>query len=203
MPAGRSADSGPTWAKPQVRAKVLQAAMEVIAEVGPDRVRVKDIADRAGMSTGHVLYYFGRRDQILVDTLLLGEADLAVRRDRRLAGATDHWQAVDVLVRMYLPGGHADVRWKLWAQLIARPPTDRETLRRFAEVIQSWASALEAVLEAGSAAGAFRVANAADTAYRTCRTMDGYSMEILLGAPGHTRTWAIASVIDSMRHELG
>ena len=40
------------------RARVIQAAIEAIAESGPDRVTMRQIAAIAGMSPGHVTYYF-------------------------------------------------------------------------------------------------------------------------------------------------
>lgn len=194
--------AGQLWAKPQVRAKVLQAAMEVIAEVGPDRVTVKDIADRAGMSTGHVLYYFGKRDRILIDTLLLTEVDFALRRDRRVAASSDDWVAVDQLAKLYLPVGPHDVRWKLWVQLFVNPPQDIETLRQFATVTDSWADALEAVIVSGIGHGLFGSDNPAEFAQDYCRLMDGLSLEILLATPGHTRAWAVRKATSFLRREL-
>lgn len=188
--------------RPSARAKVLKAAMEVMAEVGPDRVRVQDIAERAGMSAGHVMYYFGKRDRILVDTLLLSEADLATTRDRRIASAADPLEALDRLVRLYLPTGAADVRWKLWAQLVARPPQDVETLTAYSAVIDSWARCLAAIIEDGAAAGVLTCEQPAAYADRACRLMDGYSLEVLLGAPGRTRAWAVAQVSDALAGDL-
>ena len=179
----------------RARAKVLAAAMAVVADVGPDRVRVQDVAERAGMSAGHVMYYFRSRDRILVDTLLLSEADLAARRDRRLAGAGTTAEALDRLVRLYLPAGPDDVRWKLWAQLVARPPRDPETLAAFADVVDSWAATLAGVLADGAARGEARCDDPAALAYRTCRLMDGYSLEVLTGTPGRTRAWAVREVL--------
>jgi len=189
--------------KPSARATVLKAAMEVMAEVGPDRVRVQDIAERAGMSAGHVMYYFGKRDRILVDTLLLSEADLAATRDRRIAAAEDPLDALERLVRLYLPTGVADVRWKLWAQLVARPPQDAETLAAYSAVIDSWADALAAIIRDGVAAGVLVCADPSAYAYRACRLMDGYSLEVLLGAPGHSRAWAVAQVSQALTDDLG
>jgi AcrR family transcriptional regulator len=202
MPSRAQTQADATWGKPQVRARVLQAAMQAISEVGPDRVRVQDIADKAGMSTGHVLYYFGQRDRILIDTLLLGEADLAASRDRRLARAPDAWSAVDILARLYLAEGPRDVRWKLWAQLIARPPTDERTVTDFAMIIDSWADALEAVIRRGVASGEMTCADPAEVGYRYCRVMDGLSMEILLSTRGRRRGWAVDLVHDALRREL-
>lgn len=176
--------------------------MEVMAEVGPDRVRVQDIAARAGMSAGHVMYYFGKRDRILVDTLLQSEADLVAARDRRLASASGPRDALERLVRLYLPTGADDVRWKLWAQLVARPPQDDETLRAYAAIIDSWAEALAGVVRDGVATGDFSCDDPDELAYRTCRLMDGYSLEVLLGAPGRTRAWAVAAVLRPLDREL-
>jgi hypothetical protein len=32
--------------------------------------------------------------------------------------------------------------------------------------------------------------------------MDGYSLEVLLGSPGRTRAWAVASVTRALEREL-
>ena len=52
----------------------MEAAIAVIAAKGLATTRIADIADRAGMSTGHVMYYFGTRIALssrLCDTLRL------------------------------------------------------------------------------------------------------------------------------------
>lgn len=135
--------------RPDVRAHVLRAALLAIDEVGPDRLRVRDIAERAGMSSGHVMYYFGKRDRILVSTLLLSEDELAERRTAELATVTDPREAVGRLVEMYLPAGAGDVRWRLWAQIVARPPQDEETLARIAGFTGTWARELARIVIRG------------------------------------------------------
>ncbi len=185
------------------RAKVLKAALAAIAEVGPDRVRVQDVADRAGISTGHVMYYFGSRDRILIDTLLLSEADLTEELSRRIRRAPGQAAAIEKLVRIYLPSGPSDIRWSLWAQLIARPPTDSETRLQLTTVIDSWAESLATVIAAGVDQGVLTCEDPADLAYRTCRLMDGYSLEVLLGGPGRSRAWAVRSVLAALGRELG
>jgi hypothetical protein len=37
----------------------------------------------------------------------------------------------------------------------------------------------------------------------TCRLMDGYSLEVLLGGPGRTRAWAVRSVLTALGRETG
>ncbi|WP_169808599.1 TetR/AcrR family transcriptional regulator [Microtetraspora niveoalba] len=184
--------------RPDMRAHVLKAALLAIEEVGFTRLRIRDIADRAGMSTGHVLYYFGSRDRILVSTLLMSEADLDERRRVELAGLDDH-AALERLVELYLPKSAQDVRWRLWAQVVARPPDDEETLLRLDGFFRSWAAALATVVRRLAGLGAEA---AEDFAVRHCRLMDGLSNDVLLGMPGHDATWAKEAVLASMRREL-
>ncbi|OPG09260.1 hypothetical protein B1L11_26515 [Microbispora sp. GKU 823] len=187
-----------TLERPDMRAHVLKAALLAIEEVGFTQLRVKDIADRAGMSTSHVLYYFGSRDRILVSTLLMSEADLDERRGAELA-RLDARAALDRLVELYLPQGPQDVRWRLWAQVIARPPDDEETLLRLDGFFRSWAAELAAIVRRLSDLGAEA---AEDFAVRHCRLMDGLSGDVLLGIPGHDALWAKETVLASMRREL-
>src|SRR5690348_12595208 len=52
------------------RDRVLQAALDLITEAGIDQVRVAEIARRAGMSSGQVMYYFTSKEHILLETLV-------------------------------------------------------------------------------------------------------------------------------------
>jgi AcrR family transcriptional regulator len=169
---------------------VLRAALEAFEELGPDRVRVQDIAERAGMSSGHVMYYFGDRDSILMDTLLLSEESLAGRRDRAVAKAGAAADAIDRVTRLYLPTGPRDVRWALWAQAFARPPADaptRESLRSWSD---GWADCIGRLL------GGRPEHQVAATRY--CRLMDGLALEVLLGAPGRSRGWAVDEALAAL-----
>src|SRR5260370_41282349 len=58
------------------RRRAMEAAIDAGAELGGDRVRMADIAARAGMSTGHILYFFGRKDALLLEALRWSGQDL-------------------------------------------------------------------------------------------------------------------------------
>lgn len=176
------------------RARVFGAALEAAAAAAPGPVRVADIAARAGMSAGHVMYYFAGREHIVAETLLYAEEELAGRRDRRVRTAADPTAALSVLVRMYLPSGRSDARWRLWAQLLARAPADAATRDKVAGVIDGWTASLSAVIEAGCATGEMTCPDPRRTAYDVCRLMDGYALEVMLGRRGATRAWAVAAV---------
>ena len=185
------------------RSRVLRAALIVAAESEPGQIRVADIAERAGMSPGHVMYYFERRDRILSETLLYAENELVQRRNRLVtAAAGDPARAVAGLVRLYLPRGSGDPRWRLWAQLLAAPPSDDATITAYAAVVDSWSDALTAIIQRGQASGLFATGDPGRTAYRACRLMDGLALEVLLGTLGRSRTWAVTETLDALREWL-
>jgi AcrR family transcriptional regulator len=169
---------------------VLRAALEAFEDLGPDRVRVQDVAERAGMSSGHVMYYFGDRDRILMGTLLLSEESLAGRRDRAVAKAAGTADAIEKVTRLYLPTGPRDVRWALWAQAFARPPADVETRERLRSWTDGWAECI-----AGQLGGTPKDRVAAT---RYCLLMDGLALEVLLGAPGRSRGWAVGEALAAL-----
>ena len=68
MPNERVTSSHPA----STRDRILRAAIELIAEVGGDRVRTRAVAERAGVNQALVHYHFGSM------TTLLREADEAV-----------------------------------------------------------------------------------------------------------------------------
>jgi AcrR family transcriptional regulator len=110
--------------KSERRDELVRAAIDVIAEKGLGGTRVADIAERAGISPGHVLYYFDGKADIFTRALRTVEDDL--RREAHAAfeerpSAADRW---DWLVRQAAPTGAGDPRVLLWIQAWERAPRD-------------------------------------------------------------------------------
>ena len=185
------------------RDRVLAAAVEAIAERGPDRVTVRDIASRAGISPSHVLYYFGRRDQILVETLRWSEEELTQRRRAKLGRLRSPVRALRLFVSLYLPVDAVDLRWNLWTQMTARPPTDPETLEMIGAMEQEWVDDLIELVRNGRQVSAFSVSDPETFALRARLLMDGVAGEILLGLPGRSASWGVAFVSSALEKELG
>jgi AcrR family transcriptional regulator len=185
------------------RIEVMEAAMIAIAELGVARVSVRELGRRTGMSPGHILYYFGCRDRILVETLRWSEADLGERRRRALAGIADPWRRALRWAELALPEGVGDVRWGLWVQVAATPPADAPTRRFLRELEDAWIDDLEAILAAGLAAGDFTFAEPPGVvASRLSIMVDGLAFGILRGVPGHTRARAARTAAGWFAREL-
>ena len=184
------------------RDRVLSAAIAAIAERGPERVTVRDIAARAGISPSHVLYYFGRRDRILIETLRWSEEELTERRHAELGKLRSPWKAVLRFVVLYLPAGSDDTRWNLWNQVIARPPEDPETVALVGGLEQAWVDDLEKLIENGIADGSFASVDAKAVALQTRLLMDGVASDIVLGLPERTARWGADLVTRALAAQL-
>jgi AcrR family transcriptional regulator len=172
--------------------------MDIILEKGLDKLRLAAIAERCGMSTGHVLYYFHTKSRILIETLTWSEDE--VTRDRRAAidTAEPGWPQLNVFVKRYLPRGPDDPNWSLWVEVWARRlhADYREELLR---IDQDASEDLNGVLAAGRHAGSFRSSDGSFS-QRLISLMDGLSVHILEGTL--TRSRALALVRAQCRAEL-
>ena len=53
-------------ALPEKAARIVQAAVDAIYELGLDQVKLTDVAKKAGVTTGAVTYYFEDKDALLI-----------------------------------------------------------------------------------------------------------------------------------------
>jgi len=176
----------------QRRARVLEATIAAIADVGVDALRMTDISERAGMTPGHILYYFGNKDRILIETLRWSEHDLA--KSRRSAPARGGpRRRLRALVDDYLPQGTADARWNLWMQVGIHPPTDQETRELLEQLTDLWRDDLIEVVERGIDEGVFADPSRGleEFARRGLWFLDGLSMSLLSGSPRLSREDAV------------
>lgn len=160
--------------------------MYAIAEQGLDAVSMREIGVRAGMSPGHILYYFGSKDVLLLEVLRWSEEDLVKRRRASLARIRGRDRKLQRFCEWYLPEDPSDPRWSLWAQIFAHPPNDAEALELLLEMSRRWIDDLTAIV--------------GDRAFaeRQCALMDGLAMDVLLGMPGRTPARAMQMATEAM-----
>lgn len=186
------------------RATVLEATIAAIADVGVDGLRMTDISERAGMTPGHILYYFGRKEQILIETLKWSEHNLADARRSELGREPDARRRVRILVDRYLPEGTADTRWNLWLQVGIHPPDDPEARELLELLIDLWADDLTASVRDGIAEGTYAEPDGGvDQAVRRALwLLDGLALSLLSGSPRLTRADAVETGVAELERRL-
>lgn len=115
--AGHAADQGRVERRRRAtRARLLEAAYEVMTQSGVDDAKIKDITDRADLGFGTFYNYFETKDQIASQVLDCIINDLA-RRNRVVTSSIvtqDHIK-VPVSMRIVIREAVSAPMWRWWA----------------------------------------------------------------------------------------
>ncbi|MER6391998.1 TetR/AcrR family transcriptional regulator [Streptomyces sp. NPDC059382] len=172
--------------------RMLEEAMTAIAEDGLATLTMSALAERLGTSGGHILYYFGSKDRLLLEALRWSETQLTAERTELLGRRLTAHRKLALFVELYLPRGPRDPRWTLWIELWARTPSNEPLRVAQQEIDDGWQRDLETLLDKGVRQGRF----AADLdvparASELLALLDGLSTRVVLGQRGAERGVAL------------
>lgn len=185
----------------EARGRAMLAAITAIAEKGAAAVRMSDIAARAGMSTGHILYHFGKKDRLLLEVLAWSEADLGARFQQAADEAATPAEKLALFVRFYLPRQQGDERYALWTQVLAQRHDDAGR-RLLTELSEVWEQRLEVILVEGRALGEFADVDPPEFVIRAVAMLNGLSGDVMFGRPRWQHTSANAFALAALEREL-
>ncbi|MEU1542787.1 TetR/AcrR family transcriptional regulator [Actinacidiphila glaucinigra] len=171
----------------QPREDVMAAAMATIAERGLVELTIAGLGRQVGMSSGHVLYYFGSKEELLLQTLEWSEEQLAAERRRVLGGPAAPRERLDAVIDLYLPDGRRDPRWTLWSEIWNRTTAAEDVLRRQLDLELVWHRDLVALLAEGISRGDFRPLDPERFTVRLRALLDGFGVPLVIGLPGTDR----------------
>ncbi|MEW1829575.1 TetR/AcrR family transcriptional regulator [Streptomyces sp. NPDC088196] len=178
------------------REDVLAAAMGMIAEHGLEQLTMAALGREVGMSSGHLLYYFHSKDELLLQALEWSEGRLGAERGRLLTRtATTVRERVDAYVDLYVPEGHRDPHWTLWLEVWNRSQNaDDEARDRQAAIEGVWHRDLVALIAEGVSRGEFRAVDPDRFAARLRALLDGFSIHVAIGLRGTDRAQVLGHV---------
>jgi AcrR family transcriptional regulator len=186
------------------REEVFAVARAAIAEHGLAKLTMAGLGKQLQMSAGHLLYYFGSKDQLLLETLRWSEEQLGGRRRAALARTEDDvWQRLTAYIRLYLPEGPGDPRWILWVEVWGRSPASAEIRQGQLEIEAPWQADLVALIEEGTAGGVFGPGPAEERAVQIRALLDGFAVPLAIGLPGARREEALARTASGTAALLG
>ncbi|MFE3096646.1 TetR/AcrR family transcriptional regulator [Streptomyces sp. NPDC059248] len=185
------------------RESVLAAAMATIAEHGLDALTMAGLGRDVGMSSGHLLYYFGTKDELLLRTLEWSEGRLGAERAALLSRQAPAAERLTGYVGLYLPDGPRDPHWTLWLEVWNRSAGMGDEARvRQAAVEGAWHRDLVALLADGVSHGEFRKVDPDRFAVRLRALLDGLSVHVAVGLPGTGREQALVHVREFLADSL-
>ncbi|MET9392543.1 TetR/AcrR family transcriptional regulator [Streptomyces sp. NPDC006624] len=187
------------------REDVLAAAMEMIAERGLEKLTMAALGREVGMSSGHLLYYFGSKDELLLRTLEWSEGRLGAERARLLTRTAPARERLDAFVDLYVPDGHRDPHWTLWLEVWNRSQSaaaDAEARDRQAAIEGAWHRDLVALLAEGVSRAEFRRVDPDRFAARLRALLDGFSIHVAIGLRGTDRAQVLRHVHEFLADSL-
>lgn len=185
------------------REDVLAAAMGTIAERGLDGLTMAGLGRQVGMSSGHLLYYFRTKDELLLRTLEWSEGRLGAERSALLSGPGTARERLDGYVDVYVPDGPRDPHWTLWLEVWNRSQSaDDDARARQAAIEGAWHRDLVAILAEGVSRGEFRAVDPDRFAARMRALLDGFSVHVAVGIPGTGRDQVLAHVREFIAETL-
>ncbi|WP_328447773.1 TetR family transcriptional regulator [Streptomyces sp. NBC_00386] len=186
------------------REEVLAVAMEMIAERGLEKLTMAALGREVGMSSGHLLYYFRSKDELLLRTLEWSEGRLGAERGRLLAARGTARERLDAYVDLYVPDGHRDPHWTLWLEVWNHSQNaDDDARERQAAIEGAWHRDLVALLAEGVSRGEFRPVDADRFGARLRALMDGFSIHVAIGLRGTSRDQVLSHVKEFLDASLG
>jgi len=178
--------------------------MELITEVGFDRVRIAEIARRVEMSSGQVMYYFASKEQILLDTLAWRESYETNQRQIEMPTVAAGWPRLRLFVDLYLPTDLNDPVWIMWMEAWARAPHSKEVTDFLDELMLPWRDDLAEIVEQGISTGSFERPRSPESfSTRFCALLDGLAIFRLRQNPEVLRDELVNMAMLTARAELG
>jgi DNA-binding transcriptional regulator YbjK len=167
------------------RGELIAAAERAVLRKGAGAVKLRDVADEAGLTPGAVLYYYDELDSLLVETHSQAAERFCRQREELIDSIADPRDQLRAAVRAGLPTGPEDELVRLLYEFdglgTRQPGYGRLSREYFARQVAIYHS----VLVAGQAAGLFALtAPARDVGRNLVALEDGYGYYVVLPDSG-------------------
>ena len=187
----------------QRRQQILDATHRVTLQRGLHDVRISDVADELGVSTGLIHYHFDTRDELLEAMLRESAAEEVAALRRALVTLESPEARLDRLIEEYLPSARRDHSWMLWIDVWGEALRDHNIRRISEDLDGAWVEVLTEVIADGVAAGAFKCSDPVESAWRLSALLDGLGLQVVLHHGTMTRAQMRHHVRRAAALELG
>ena len=167
-----------TIARQQRREKLLKAAQKAVVMHGAD-VRLKDIADMAGQTSGAVLYHFPDVQSLLVEANRAVMERFIDNRMRAVQGMSSPAEKLVTTIASGLPVNSDDEDVKLLCALGGAASRYPVYAAMLTSLYDRQVVMYQVILESGAAAGVFRLQSPSETIGRNIVALEdayGYRM---------------------------
>jgi DNA-binding transcriptional regulator YbjK len=160
------------------RGELVAAAGDLAARKGMGEVRLRDVAEAAGLTSGAVLYYFDGLDELFFAAYERAVERFCVERERVVAGISDPARALATALHLGVPTGPDDVEIRLLYEFEAVAFRSSECADLMASYVERQVVMYAGILEAGEFALG---AEARHVARNLVALEDGHGVYVLTG----------------------
>jgi AcrR family transcriptional regulator len=196
--------SAPPLAADERRAALLEAAVRALRRLGFERMRLRDVAEEAGVSIGLLQHYFETREQ-------LGRAAFAAacgERAHRFAGSAEPggsaWERIRQMLSYAFDHDGLRDRAATWLDLCAAASRDPRLQREALRVQDVWRAPLVAAIAEGVATGELSPRIEPDAAVDLLLALvDGTELAATIGDTSLSAKTMLAAALDVAQYVLG
>ncbi|MFT4135225.1 TetR/AcrR family transcriptional regulator [Microbacterium sp.] len=164
------------------RADLIEAALTAVGERGLRSISLTDVAERAGLSRGAVLYYYADLDELLVEAHRAGVGRFCGAREACIAALADPRDQLAYAIRAGLPTGPDDALMRLLYEFDVLAGTSVLHDRLVESLFVRQRAMYLGILERGVAAGVFAPTLDLPTLADTLVALeDAYGLHIVAG----------------------
>jgi AcrR family transcriptional regulator len=167
----------------QRKADLLEAAQRAMAEHGAS-VRLNQVAEEAGLTSGAILYHYKDLQELLVDANRAGMERFYDERLKAIEGITDPARRLVVTITSGLPVDGNDEEVRLLCALGGEAARNTVYAVLLTSLYDRQVAMYQVILETGSAQGIFELDGDALTVARNLVALeDAYGYRIMAGHP--------------------
>lgn len=173
----------------------MSAAQRAIATRGLGALRLKDVADEAGVTGPAVSYYYPDLDELLVDVYERHIDAYIAKAPQVLESEGTPWQRILAAIDQDLPTGPDDIDSIIMYQFSGEPRFNR-TYRRLSSSLRTCQTDIYAsLIESGIESGDFEPRlDTGILAEAIVALADAYGLQVVIGEPGMTRDVARTTI---------
>jgi len=164
------------------RADLIEAALSAVGERGLRSLSLADVAAKAGLTRGAILYYYEDLDQLLVEAHRAGLERFCDHRDAVVAAIAEPQLQLAAAIREGLPSGPDDALMRLLYEFDVLAGTSTLHDELVERMYQRQLATYAGILERGVAARVFAPALPLETlAMNLVALEDAYGLHIVAG----------------------
>ncbi|MFG3117709.1 TetR/AcrR family transcriptional regulator [Streptomyces sp. NPDC048197] len=187
----------------ETRERILSAACQAIAEIGFEKIRMRMVAERAGVSTALLHYHFDTREKLFTEAMTHSFAHSAVDLEHD-AETVPAAVILARIVRSLLPTDpELQQDWRLWQELWVRALRDEPTRTFAVDLYAQLHQWVAGAAQRGIDSGEFTPTDVDELSTLVLALSDGYGIRLMMADPTVSLNAALTAIWRQVAAALG